>query len=141
MPARYRIDEEQDLCLLEVWDSTSDREMLANAVRIWEDDRWHPGMDQINDFRQLEEMIVELNDMKSFIETERKYVAGYDGPPGRVAVVVSNDLHEAAMKLYAALAREMPHETKVFTAMNAASQWMGKDPRVIWPGYEREPFT
>ncbi len=138
MPARHRISTEHDLCLLEVWGSVTDRHMLEFATRIWEDSQWHPGMNQVNDFRRLEEMIVELGDMKAFIETEKRFNNGYEGPRGRVAVVVINEIHEAGVKLYAALAREMPHDTRIFPSMNAAAEWLGADPRKVWPGYERE---
>lgn len=141
MPARFRISAEHDLCLLEVWGSTSDRDMLKTATRIWDDERWHPGMSQINDFRHLEEMVVELDEMRAFIEAEADRVASYDGARGRVAVVVANDIHESGMKLYAALARNMPHDTRIFPTIKAAAEWIGVDPREVWPGYEREPLT
>ena len=139
MTSRYRISSDHNLCLLEVWGSVTDRQMLDIAQQIWNDPRWRPGMDQINDFRKLDEMIVELNDMRAFIDVERTYLKGYEGRRSRVAVVVHSEIHEAGVSLYAALSREMPHDTRTFHGMNAAAAWIGQDPRVIWPGYESEP--
>src|SRR5690606_10083984 len=97
-----RISTDFNLCLLEVWGSTSDHHMLQIATEIWADERWHPGMNQINDFRNLTEMIVELNEMRQFVRKEAERVSEYVGPRGRVAVVVNSDVHESGMKLYAA---------------------------------------
>ena len=141
MGSRHRISVEHNLCLLEVWGSVSDRQMLEFATRIWDDPDWYPGMHQLNDFRRLDEMLVELEDMKAFVERERERMAGYDGPDARVAVVVKSDIHEAGISLYGMLTREIGHVTRSFPAMRPAVEWLGIDPRTIWPGYDREPRT
>jgi hypothetical protein len=141
LPARHRISPEHNLVLLEVWGSITDIQMLQVATQIWDNPAWRPGMNHFNDFRRLEEMVVELSDMRSFVEEEQRRMAGYDGPEGRVAVVVTSDIHEAGLKLYGALSRGVGHATQIFRAMRPAVAWIGVDPRQIWPGYENEPVS
>jgi hypothetical protein len=125
MPVTYQIYPEKNLVVFTANGVLKEHEYKECRATLVEDPRFRPGMDQIADFRAVDEQIFSQEGHDRFIEQEialKPLLGNY-----RQAIVAYSDLHFGLARQVVSELGESSEETQVFFSMEEAEAWLFAD--------------
>ena len=122
LPIWFRIDRSRQLLLARAESSLSRREFEDSLQEAVAHPDFSPGFRQLCDFRELHEFGGGYDEYHEVIENGRKFSDRLQG--GRVALVAERDSVFGMLRMYQAIAQELPLEISVFRDMEEAERWL-----------------
>ena len=109
------------LAIFRLTGTVPDEAMMEMANRFLSDERVRPGMRILSDHRELQSVITTdgLHDLHERIRSDIERIEG-----ARVAFVSQRSAHLRMMRMFAALAHELPVEVQAFRDMEDAAEWL-----------------
>ena len=130
MAYEYRIIPEQNLLVITGSGTVTSADIYRVVVSFQEDPAWDSSMNMLVDWRLVDELLIELDDVKRLaldaVNPAKQELGMPLGP--RAAVVLSDQNHETIPLIYAGYLRKSGLETKVFYKIVSALVWLGADP-------------
>lgn len=102
--------------------------MIASLRALLDDPDWSPSLRQVNDYRGITELVLTPEHMQAIAALEREREQRGFTTPGRVAVVVLNDLYAALARLFQVQAQSQSREVRVYRSMDEAAAWLSLPP-------------
>ena len=123
MPLRIRVDVDAGFLRAEGSGLLSLRDLQEALAAIVEHPDFAPGMPQLCDLSDVENVDVTYGDLKAVVE----WAMGRAERFGRskVAVVASEPVVFGVTRMYSVLAQELPTEIRVFRTREDAMRWLG----------------
>jgi len=127
MSASYLIDQPRSIVFSRAWGILTDDELRWHAETLQADARFDPGFRQAADFRDVVEMRVTPEGVRSLAHVNpfRR--------DSRRAIIVPTDLTFGFVRMFEALTQSDPEQFRVFRLMGPAFEWVGLDPAMPWP--------
>ena len=122
MPVEYHIDSERNLVIFTAYGVLKEHEYKEIRAKLINDPHFRPGMDQISDFRDVEEHKVTKEGRDQFLDQEiaiKPLLGDY-----RQAIVAQSDLHFGLTRQLLVDLDESPDRTQVFYSMEEAQAWL-----------------
>jgi hypothetical protein len=120
----YRIDQSQRLATLTFGGSVSGTELAQATRTLYEDPMWAAGFDAIWDFRSIEELLLEKDDIRSLVELDASYADLAAG--GRDIFIVARALDYAMGRIYAHFAKDGPRQSQMVRSPAEAWEALGR---------------
>lgn len=127
MPGSYLIDVARGIVFTRAWGVLVDAEVLAHGSALKNDPRFHHGLRQIADFRELTSVRV---------TTEGVTLAAQRNPfrrDARRALVAPSDESFGVSRMFEHYMDADPEQFRVFRDLGPALLWVGLDPAMAWP--------
>lgn len=125
MPVTYQINSERNLVIFTAQGVLDEHEYTQIRARLVQDPCFRPGMNQIADFRAVDEQIFTQEGHDHFIEQEielKPLLGNY-----RQAIVAYSNLHFGLARQIVSELGESPEETQVFHTLEEAEAWLFAD--------------
>jgi hypothetical protein len=104
----------------------TDADILEAYKKLYEDERWKPGFNEIVDGRNAQPGGVTIDGLRQLEKLVERYTAGKcEG--FRTAIIAPKDLSYGLGRLYEALSENSPESVRVFRDPGEALKWVGFD--------------
>jgi hypothetical protein len=123
----YTIAAEYNLCYIKATGKVGGDEILKTSIKIFSDPKWKQGVNQINDFRYIKELVLTKEDIDLILKIEEEQERKVKDEKRKVAVVSDNQLYKAIFKYYEIRTKKLRHRTKIFKTIDGAMEWIGLD--------------
>jgi hypothetical protein len=88
--------------------------VVSAITNVFSDERWQHHFDIVWDLSHASELLFEWSDYENWLEFHKE--AGSQVVNGKCLILVSSDLHETILNVYAQLARKSPRPVFIFRA-------------------------
>ncbi len=122
MPAVYHIDLEHELVTFHVSGSVDSTLLKRIADELTSDPQWKDSFDRLWDWREITELLLQLDDVKTFVEEVRQ---SWEAAP-RVVIVARREIDLTIARLIKAMMRERLVE--VFSDIEMARAYLDRAP-------------
>jgi hypothetical protein len=122
MPITYRIDPKRNLVIVEAKGVLHAEDYIEARTRLADDSRLLPGMDQLLDFRNVEQHDMTIELYSRFIGLERVLQERFGAY--RLAVVTRSDLHFGFTRMFMVEMGSGSSNVRVFREMEEAEKWL-----------------
>ena len=130
MKIRFMVNEEHRFALATWAGSLSDADVLAAYERLYGDERWQPGFDEIVDLRHAELSRITAEGLRALDTLVRDKTGDYC-ESFKTAVVAPDDLEFGLARMYELLSEESPESVMVFRELDQALAWIGVDASLL----------
>lgn len=98
---------------------------IASGIKaVYEDPAWQPGFDTVWDSTGIEQLLLQLGDLPSFVALHRDYVTR--SGTGKEIIIVSRAIDTAMAKTYAVMMRNAARAVHVCHSRTQAAQILGR---------------
>jgi hypothetical protein len=125
MPITYHIDPERNLVTISANGIINDPEYREIRARIASDPQFRPGMNQLEDYRSVEEHNFTAEGYDSFLDQEISLRPVFG--ESRHAIVTSSDLHFGLTRKLIVEIGDSHQDTRVFRSMEEAEAWLSEE--------------
>jgi ribosome modulation factor len=130
LPIVHKFRPEHNL-VVSVWTGTvPDAEALASYAELYAHEKWIPGMDELADLRNADMTQITTDGLRGIAKLVREAIKGH-GVEFRSAVIASDELAQALIRLYGAINEESKEDACVFQTVDAAVEWLGVPEEVL----------
>jgi hypothetical protein len=130
VPIVHRFQPEYNL-VVSVWSELlSDDEALESYAWLYAQEEWIPGMNELADLRTADMSKITVDGMRGIAKLVRAAVKG-KGVEFRSAVVVTDEIAEALVRMYGAINEESKEDACVFLETERAAEWLGVPEEVL----------
>jgi hypothetical protein len=127
MPGSYTIDPKNSIVFSRAWGALTDAELAAHARALQEDPHFDPGFRQLADFRDVGELRVTAEGVRSLVHLNPF------AKDARRAFVVGTDVMYGMVRMYQLTLDVEPGSIHVCRSMDEALEWLGLDRSLKWP--------
>ena len=128
MSYTYQINKEKSLNYVKGSGVVLGSEILATTEKMFNDPDWIYVKKQINNFLQIKELVISINEFEKLIELEKQSVVQQNkiltGETGQLAIVAQKELYDIIFQLYAFKTKGLSHDTKMFNTVDEALLWL-----------------
>ncbi|MGE5176012.1 MAG: hypothetical protein ACM3JJ_06505 [Hyphomicrobiales bacterium] len=127
MPGSYWIDLARGIVFSRGYGTVTDGDLLAHAKALGADPRFRATFRQIVDFRDLSEIMVTSDGVRSLAQIHPFHRQAHR------AIVVSSDAVFGLTRMFALLADADPEHFGIFRSLEPAMEWVGLPATTPWP--------
>ena len=125
----YRIVPDLDLLIITGSGTVSSDDIRRVVTSFQRDPAWHPDMKMLVDWRRIDELLIELDDVQQLATealTPEQLERGTPLGPS-AAVVLADHKHASIPMLYYGYLRKSQLKAKIFFRMEEAARWLDVD--------------
>ncbi|MBM2838107.1 MAG: hypothetical protein HW415_732 [Deltaproteobacteria bacterium] len=123
MPINYRIDLRQNMIWTTVTGILTDGELLEHKQKIVRDPDFRPGMRELSDVRNVEQIDITSEGVQRFVAQDADDVLLLRNH--RIAIVAQEDVVFGMARMYAMMTEKYLGDVMVFRDMEDAIAWLG----------------
>lgn len=125
MPITYHIDPKRNLVIVEANGVLKTSDYIEARTRLADDPQIQPGMDQLLDFRKVEQHDMTIELYSRFVELERSLQSHFGNC--RIAVVTRSDLHYGFTRMFMVEMGNTLPDYRVFRELDEAEDWLFRE--------------
>lgn len=127
MTISYRIDPDQGIVLTEASDVLTVRELMAHKQALLNDPQFRPGLKELSDVRQVDQLAVTPDDLRALAAFDHKHAAVLS--EHKLALLVPNDYVFGMARMYQLLSESGGDNVMVFREEGEARRWLELPPQ------------
>lgn len=138
MPYKCTVEVEQRIALAQFYGSVTVEDVAAVRRSVFLDPQWEPSFDIVFDARFITKLLFFPEDLEIISCEIQEVSPGQDG--GKTVVVVSREVdHMVAVVLVKRQQEVTKREARVFSGLEEARRWLGRDRADLGWLYEEKP--